>query len=153
MVQPLRERAADILPLARRLLAFFARAAGRPQQMKLSKEAEAALLTYAWPGNIRELRNIMGSPAAICRTCGCGVAAHRGSLSPQRSRSRCLPGLLTLHPTAAGRTYAAYGGVYISLAVLWLWPIDGRRPDRSDLLGAAFCLFGMLTILIAPRAH
>ena len=61
--------------------------------------------------------------------------------------------LLTLHPTAAGRTYAAYGGVYISLAVLWLWLIDGQRPDRWDLLGAAFCLLGTLIIVMGPRAH
>ena len=57
-VQPLRERADDILPLARRFLAFFARAAGRPP-MEISKEAEAALLAYPWPGNIRELRNVV----------------------------------------------------------------------------------------------
>jgi NtrC-family two-component system response regulator AlgB len=57
-LQPLRERAEDILPLARRFLAFFARAARRPP-MELSKETEAVLLSYPWPGNIRELRNAM----------------------------------------------------------------------------------------------
>lgn len=60
--------------------------------------------------------------------------------------------LLTLHPTAAGRTYAAYGGVYISMAVLWLWRIEGQRPDRWDLLGAGLCLLGALVILLCPRA-
>lgn len=59
--------------------------------------------------------------------------------------------LLTLHPTAAGRTYAAYGGVYIFIAVLWLWLIDGQQPDRWDLLGAALCLLGALIIVIGPR--
>lgn len=58
-----------------------------------------------------------------------------------------------MHPTAAGRTFAAYGGVYISLAVLWLWLIDGQRPDRWDLLGSVFCLLGTLIIVIGPRAH
>jgi NtrC-family two-component system response regulator AlgB len=53
---PLRERPEDILRLARRFLAFFARSAGRPT-LELSKAAEAALLAYPWPGNVRELRN------------------------------------------------------------------------------------------------
>jgi two-component system, NtrC family, response regulator AlgB len=55
---PLRERREDIVPLAQRFLAFFARAAGRPAP-ELSPEAERALLAYAWPGNVRELRNAM----------------------------------------------------------------------------------------------
>jgi len=54
---PLRERTEDILRLARRFLAFFARSARRPPQ-ELSQAAEAALLAYPWPGNIRELRNL-----------------------------------------------------------------------------------------------
>jgi small multidrug resistance family-3 protein len=45
--------------------------------------------------------------------------------------------LLTLHPTAAGRTYAAYGGVYVAVALVWLWAVDGQRPTASDVLGAA----------------
>jgi len=57
-VPPLRERGDDILPMARRFLTFFARAAGRPPPM-LSPAAEQALLAYRWPGNIRELRNAM----------------------------------------------------------------------------------------------
>jgi NtrC-family two-component system response regulator AlgB len=57
-VPPLRERADDILPMARRFLAFFARAANRPPPV-LSPAAEQALLGYHWPGNIRELRNAM----------------------------------------------------------------------------------------------
>ncbi|QOV91893.1 YnfA family protein [Humisphaera borealis] len=61
--------------------------------------------------------------------------------------------LLTLHPTDAGRTYAAYGGVYIAVAVFWIWYADGVRPDRWDLLGAAVCLFGMAIIMFGPRAQ
>jgi small multidrug resistance family-3 protein len=60
--------------------------------------------------------------------------------------------LLTLHPTAAGRTYAAYGGVYVTVAVLWLWLIEGQRPDRWDLLGGAVCIVGMAIILLGPRS-
>jgi small multidrug resistance family-3 protein len=60
--------------------------------------------------------------------------------------------LLTLHPeTPAGRTYAAYGGVYIAAAILWLWAIDGQRPDRWDLLGGALCLSGMAVVYFGPR--
>jgi small multidrug resistance family-3 protein len=57
--------------------------------------------------------------------------------------------LLTLHPTAAGRVYAAYGGVYVSVAIVWLWAVDGVRPDRWDCLGVALCLAGMTVIMLA----
>lgn len=60
--------------------------------------------------------------------------------------------LLTMHPTAAGRIYAAYGGVYIFVAVFWLWLVEGQRPDRWDLLGAGLCLLGALVILLGRRA-
>jgi small multidrug resistance family-3 protein len=59
--------------------------------------------------------------------------------------------LLSLHPNAAGRTYAAYGGVYVAVAVLWLWLIDGQQPDRWDLIGAAVTLAGMMIIAFGPR--
>lgn len=59
--------------------------------------------------------------------------------------------LLSLHPTAAGRTYAAYGGVYVASAVLWLWWIDGIRPDRWDILGALVTLTGMAIIAFGPH--
>ncbi|MBX3471611.1 MAG: YnfA family protein [Planctomycetes bacterium] len=60
--------------------------------------------------------------------------------------------LLTLHPTGAGRTYAAYGGVYVASSVVWLWAVDGQRPDRWDLLGAMLCLVGTCVIAFAPHA-
>lgn len=61
--------------------------------------------------------------------------------------------LLTLvESEAAGRTYAAYGGVYIVSAILWLWVIEGTRPDRWDILGGAVCLAGAAIILFGPRA-
>lgn len=59
--------------------------------------------------------------------------------------------LLTLHPTAAGRVYAAYGGVYVAVALLWLWQVDGIRPTAWDLTGAAVALAGMAIILLGPR--
>jgi small multidrug resistance family-3 protein len=51
--------------------------------------------------------------------------------------------LLTLHPAAAGRVYAAYGGVYIAVALLWLWRVDGTPLTRWDLTGAAVAMIGM----------
>lgn len=56
--------------------------------------------------------------------------------------------LLTLHPEASGRIYAAYGGVYVSVALLWLWLVDGIRPQSSDWLGVILCLSGMLVIML-----
>jgi len=59
--------------------------------------------------------------------------------------------LLSLHPTAAGRVYAAYGGVYVLTAIFWLWGVDGVRPDRWDLIGGAIALAGMGVIMFGPR--
>ena len=61
--------------------------------------------------------------------------------------------LLTLVDSeAAGRAYAAYGGVYICASLGWLWAIEGLRPDRWDVAGAAICLLGAVIILFGPRA-
>ncbi|PWR24527.1 YnfA family protein [Zavarzinia aquatilis] len=51
----------------------------------------------------------------------------------------------------AGRAYAAYGGIYILASLAWLWLVEGARPDRFDILGAALCLGGAAIILLAPR--
>jgi small multidrug resistance family-3 protein len=59
--------------------------------------------------------------------------------------------LLTLHPTAAGRTYAAYGGVYVFVALLWLWLVEDIRPTGWDMAGALVALAGMGIIMFAPR--
>ena len=59
--------------------------------------------------------------------------------------------LLTLHPTAAGRTYAAYGGMYIAVALLWLRFVDGVGLTRWDAAGAALALAGMAVIALQPR--
>ena len=60
--------------------------------------------------------------------------------------------LLTLHPSAAGRTYAAYGGMYIVVALLWLRFVDGVSLSRWDAAGAALALAGMAVIALQPRA-
>ncbi|MGB6055414.1 MAG: YnfA family protein [Burkholderiaceae bacterium] len=60
--------------------------------------------------------------------------------------------LLTLHPAAAGRVYAAYGGVYVAVALVWLWAVDGVRPSAWDMVGASVTLAGMAIIAFAPRS-
>lgn len=60
--------------------------------------------------------------------------------------------LLTFIPSDdAGRAYAAYGGVYITASILWLWLVEGQRPDRWDLTGLAVCLIGSAIILLPSR--
>ncbi len=59
--------------------------------------------------------------------------------------------LLTLHPTAAGRTFAAYGGVYVAAALVWLWLVEGQTPDVWDLVGGAVTIAGMLILVAAPH--
>ena len=60
--------------------------------------------------------------------------------------------LLTLHPSAAGRVYAAYGGVYVGVAIVWLWAVDGIKPTTTDWVGVAVALLGMGIMLFGPRS-
>lgn len=55
--------------------------------------------------------------------------------------------LTKVDSTAAGRAYAAYGGIYIAASLAWLWVIEGVRPDWRDLAGVALCLIGTAVIL------
>ncbi len=59
--------------------------------------------------------------------------------------------LLSLHPSAAGRVYAAYGGVYIGVAIIWLWLVDSIKPTVTDWVGVLVCLLGMVIIMFGPR--
>lgn len=59
--------------------------------------------------------------------------------------------LLTLHPFAAGRVYAAYAGIYVVVAIGWLWLVDRVEPTRWDIVGAAVMLFGMAIIVLQPQ--
>jgi small multidrug resistance family-3 protein len=60
--------------------------------------------------------------------------------------------LLTLvESSAAGRAYAAYGGIYIAASLFWLWAVEGLRPDQWDVMGAVVCLAGAAIILFGPR--
>jgi small multidrug resistance family-3 protein len=60
--------------------------------------------------------------------------------------------LLNFHPAAAGRVYAAYGGVYVAVALAWLWIFDGVRPTAWDVAGISVSLAGMAVILFQPAA-
>ena len=59
--------------------------------------------------------------------------------------------LTRIDAPAAGRAYAAYGGVYVAVSLLWLLLVERVRPDRWDLAGAALCVLGAGVILFAPR--
>ena len=60
--------------------------------------------------------------------------------------------LTQVETSNAGRAYAAYGGVYILASLVWLWSVEGVRPDRWDAFGAAICLVGAAVILFGPRS-
>lgn len=60
--------------------------------------------------------------------------------------------LLTLHAAPSGRVYAAYGGVYVAVALAWLWSVDRIRPTSWDLAGVAITLAGMAIIAYQPKA-
>jgi len=74
-------------------------------------------------------------------------------LAPGTASLALFAWLLTLvESDAAGRAYAAYGGVYICASLGWLWLVEGARPDRWDVIGAAICLGGAAVILFGPRS-
>ena len=75
-----------------------------------------------------------------------------GLLVPAALSLAVFAWLLTLHPTVAGRTYAAYSGVYLSVAIGWLWLVDKQVPTTRDLLGVAICMAGMLVIATGGAA-
>jgi len=59
--------------------------------------------------------------------------------------------LLTLHPTASGRVYAAYGGIYIVIAILWLWQIEKITPSVWDIVGSMVTIIGTLIIILGNK--
>lgn len=96
--------------------------------------------------------------AALAEIGGC--FAFWAWLRLDRSPLWLLPGMASLalfawvltlsESAAAGRTYAAYGGIYILSSLLWLWAVEGMRPDRWDAIGAAICLTGAAIIFYGP---
>ena len=98
--------------------------------------------------------------AAVAEIAGC--FAFWAWLRLDRSVWWVLPGMAALALFAylltlvqvehAGRAYAAYGGVYITASIIWLWMIEGAKPDRWDVIGAAICVVGAGIILFGPRS-
>jgi small multidrug resistance family-3 protein len=98
--------------------------------------------------------------AALAEIAGCFSAWAWLRLG--RSPAWLIPGAASLalfallltrsEAAAAGRAFAAYGGIYIAASLAWLWAVEGMRPDRWDLLGAALCFAGAGVILLGPRA-
>jgi small multidrug resistance family-3 protein len=97
--------------------------------------------------------------AALAEIAGC--FAFWAWLRLDKSALWLLPGAASLlafawlltrvDSSAAGRAYAAYGGVYICASLGWLWAVEGVRPDRWDTIGATICLIGASIILFGPR--
>lgn len=73
-------------------------------------------------------------------------------LAPGMAALALFAWLLTqVDSTAAGRSFAAYGGVYIFASLSWMWLVEGVRPDRWDMAGAALCLVGAAVVLLMPH--
>ena len=72
-------------------------------------------------------------------------------LAPAAASLAIFVWLLSLHPFAAARAYAAYGGVYVSVALLWLWLVEPQRPTIWDAIGVALAVSGMLIIVLGAR--
>ena len=97
--------------------------------------------------------------AAVAEIAGC--FAFWAWLRLGKSMYWILPGIVSLAVFAlllthiealfAGRTFAAYGGVYIAASLLWLWVIEHQRPDKWDILGAIICITGAAVILFGQR--
>ena len=97
--------------------------------------------------------------AAIAEIAGC--FAFWAWLRMDKSPWWIAPGVLSLALFAylltlieaehAGRTYAAYGGVYVAASLLWLWIVEGTTPDRWDFIGGTVVLVGAAIILFGPR--
>lgn len=97
--------------------------------------------------------------AALAEIAGC--FAFWAWLRLDKSPLWLVPGMLSLalfaylltlvDSEAAGRAYAAYGGVYIAASLMWLWRVEGLQPDRWDLTGATLCLAGAAIIIAGPR--
>ena len=97
--------------------------------------------------------------AAVAEIAGC--FAFWAWLRLGKSVYWVLPGIVSLAVFAllltriealfSGRTFAAYGGVYIAASLIWLWVIEGQRPDKWDILGAVICITGAVVILFGQR--
>jgi small multidrug resistance family-3 protein len=109
-----------------------------------------------WPALARGLELFLAT--AIAELLGCYLPmlwlTGKGSawlLAPAACSLAIFVWLLTLHPAASGRVYAAYGAVYIATAILWLWLVDGVTPGWRDVVGVALALAGAAVIASGAR--
>lgn len=114
-----------------------------------------------WSANLFSLAKISGLFAltAIAEIVGCyltWLVLKAGKpiwmLAPSALSLALFAWLLTLHPGASGRTYSAYGGMYVVIALLWLMLVDGANLTRWDVVGAALAWSGMAVIALQPSA-
>ncbi|NBN64852.1 YnfA family protein [Pannonibacter tanglangensis] len=97
--------------------------------------------------------------AALCEIAGCYFVWMWWRLGqswlwllPALASLTAFAALLALiEAPAAGRVFAAYGGVYVMASLVWMWAVEGVRPDRFDLIGSGLILAGALVVLAAPR--
>ncbi len=102
---------------------------------------------------------VIYASAALAEIAGCfsfwaWLRLHKSPwwLAPGMASLALFAYLLTrIDSEAAGRAYAAYGGIYIVASILWLWIVESHRPDRWDVTGAAICIAGAAVILFGPR--
>jgi small multidrug resistance family-3 protein len=123
--------------------------AGRCHEKGLVDADETFFMTY-----------LLYIAAALAEIAGCFSVWAWWRL--EKSPLWLAPGLVSLilfawllalvDTSAAGRAYAAYGGIYIAASLAWLWLVEGVRPDHWDLAGAMLCIAGASVILLAPRA-
>ena len=120
---------------------------------------ERSLAQACLSGQASTMFVLVYAGAALAEIAGC--FAFWSWLRLGRSPLWALPGLASLvlfaclltlvDSPAAGRTFAAYGGVYIAASILWMWLAEGQRPDRWDLTGGAICLIGTAVILLGRQ--
>ncbi len=121
----------------------------------------AALIEKSLPPTSRAffMTYAIYAAAALAEIAGCFTFWAWWRL--EKSPLWLVPGLVSLvafawllalvEANAAGRAYAAYGGIYIAASLGWLWLAEGIRPDRWDMIGAVICILGASIILLAPR--
>jgi small multidrug resistance family-3 protein len=160
-----RMRLSILLVSVRMFPGFMQLLLGRHRVLLLSIAAQPCLLRFELiyeclsDCNMRMMTLLAYAGAAVAEIAGC--FSFWAWLRLDKSPWWIAPGIVALalfaylltlvESEAAGRAYAAYGGVYIVASILWLWVVESHRPDRWDVAGATVCLLGAAIILMGPR--